>query len=342
MSILREGKGRIKETELDKNLTDKLNQELGKISQIETNVTSNTAKINVIEGNVSDNTSNINDLQNRLDTTNSDVDNVQNILVTYQADLESKEKDKGASLIGINDNNFTATNVEGALNELFINVSNGKSQIASAITDMGQTASGGDTFTALGTKIKAISTDANAGIGDVLSGKTFYQGGSKKSGTMPNRGAITITPSTKNQSILNGYHSGSGYVKGDANLVAGNIKKGVSIFGVAGSLLESGFAQGEYTIDRLSSNGSNTQNISGLAFSPKIIICFPSGIENWDWANSAAFWINGESMIGFEGGDIRDIKISILNVTSTGFQIELRNTASTIYKSMPIYWRCFG
>lgn len=144
---------------------------------------------------------------------------------------------KKASTIDIEDaeGNFAATNVEDALQELAGNVKNGKTSIANAIIAMGQTATGNDTFDTLAAKIRDISKDATAAEGNVLSGKTFYAGGSKKTGTMPNRGAVVITPSTQNQAIQQGYHNGQGYVKGDANLVAGNIAKGKSIFGITGT-----------------------------------------------------------------------------------------------------------
>ena len=48
--------------------------------------------------------------------------------------------------------------------------------------------------------------------------------------------AQTITPGTANQTIASGrYLTGNQTIAGDANLVAANIKSGVSIFGVAGS-----------------------------------------------------------------------------------------------------------
>lgn len=53
-------------------------------------------------------------------------------------------------------NNFTATNVEGALAELFQFVSNGKTLIASAITDMGVDASNTDSFEVMANKIRTI------------------------------------------------------------------------------------------------------------------------------------------------------------------------------------------
>lgn len=51
------------------------------------------------------------------------------------------------------------------------------------------------------------------------------------------QGAQTITPSTSNQTIAAGtYLTGAQTIEGDADLVSSNIKSGVSIFGVAGSL----------------------------------------------------------------------------------------------------------
>lgn len=71
---------------------------------------------------------------------------------------------------------------------------------------------------------------------DVLSGKTFTNDAGEQIGTMPNRGAYNITPGTSNIIIPQGYHNGSGIVYGDPNLIAANIKTGVSIFGVTGIL----------------------------------------------------------------------------------------------------------
>lgn len=86
----------------------------------------------------------------------------------------------------------------------------------------------------------ADTSDGTAGAGDILSTKTAYVNGSKITGEMPNRGAVTGTISTKagTYSIQNGYHDGSGTVAIDsteqAKIIAGNIKKDVTILGVTG------------------------------------------------------------------------------------------------------------
>lgn len=53
------------------------------------------------------------------------------------------------------------------------------------------------------------------------------------------KSAATYTPGTSNQTIgANQYLSGAQTIKGDHNLVAGNIRSGVSIFGVTGTVVE--------------------------------------------------------------------------------------------------------
>jgi hypothetical protein len=75
----------------------------------------------------------------------------------------------------------------------------------------------------------------DAAVGDVLSGKKAWVDGAEVTGTMANVGTQNITPSTTSQAISSGYHNGSGAVAGDANLSAGNIRYGVTVFGVTGA-----------------------------------------------------------------------------------------------------------
>ena len=60
--------------------------------------------------------------------------------------------------------------------------------------------------------------------------------------------AQTITPTTSNQTIAAGtYLTGAQTIAGDSSLVASNIKSGVSIFGVAGSLTSAVVSQDSTT-----------------------------------------------------------------------------------------------
>lgn len=86
------------------------------------------------------------------------------------------------------------------------------------------------------------SSVATAQDAEVLTGKTFGANGEIKTGTMPNRGAIAGTIATKDQvyTVPNGYHDGSGTVQLDstekAKLIAENIREGIIILGVEGSM----------------------------------------------------------------------------------------------------------
>lgn len=58
------------------------------------------------------------------------------------------------------------------------------------------------------------------------------------------KGATTYTPTTSNQTIATGtYLTGVQTIKGDANLLASNIKSGVTIFNVAGALTSATVSQ---------------------------------------------------------------------------------------------------
>ena len=81
-----------------------------------------------------------------------------------------------------------------------------------------------------------------AAVGEILLGKTAHARGSQLTGTMPNNGAIAEVIDDKDDSIVipAGFHDGSGTVQIDstekAKLIATNIRQGITILGVEGSM----------------------------------------------------------------------------------------------------------
>ena len=105
-----------------------------------------------------------------------------------------------------------ATNVESALNDLYSKLNEKQ------------------------TEINTIKNIGNATADKILSGYTAYVKGNTITGSIPSKGATTYTPGTVNQTIASGqYLSGAQTIKGDSNLVASNIAKGKSIFGISGT-----------------------------------------------------------------------------------------------------------
>lgn len=88
----------------------------------------------------------------------------------------------------------------------------------------------------------ADTSEDTAAVSEILTGKTAHARGTLLTGTMPNRGAVTGTISTKAQqyTIQQGYHDGSGKVQiataEQAKIIASNIRQGVTILGVEGTM----------------------------------------------------------------------------------------------------------
>lgn len=107
----------------------------------------------------------------------------------------------------------------------------------------GYTAHGKDGEVLTGTcTYDSDTSDATVAVAEMLAGKTAYARGAKLTGTMPNNGAATGTITTKSETytIAQGYHDGSGKVSisstEQAKLIGENIREGITILGVTGTM----------------------------------------------------------------------------------------------------------
>ena len=85
------------------------------------------------------------------------------------------------------------------------------------------------------------TSDATVAVAEILKDKTAYARGAKIVGTMPNNGAKNYTISDLNdQTISLGFYDGSGKISFDssekAKIIPANIKNGVSILGILGTM----------------------------------------------------------------------------------------------------------
>ena len=130
-----------------------------------------------------------------------------------------------------------------------------------------------------GTAVFYDTSDADAGQGDVLSGKTYYKDG-KKTGSMTNNGDTSGDISSKDGTvnIPTGYTSG-GTVGIDstekAKIVSGNIKSGVTLLGVAGdsNVVDTTIASGGAAAAQIMSGYSafvNGSKVDGSATVPTV------------------------------------------------------------------------
>jgi len=129
----------------------------------------------------------------------------------------------------------------------------------------------------LGANLQGEGGSGNAQPADVLSGKTFSNDDGDQVGTMPNRtGHVTGQSISRSGTTLRirpqpGYYpgdNGNSVQWNDPNWVAQNIRQGVSIFGLAGTLVEGKkFASGSGDI------GNQYQlTVSGLDFRPFLVV----------------------------------------------------------------------
>lgn len=186
----------------------------------------------------------------------------------------------------------------------------------------------------------ASQTSANATAGQILSGQTAWVNGSKITGSMSNRGAVsqglgingsytipagyhngsgkvtqsipvqggsTTTPGTANKTIVaaNRYVNGNIIVAGSSNLIAGNIKKGINIFGVTGTW--EGYVAAatdlyKYGINNANFKGSGAGNYSTTIFESNQIKMHAAGEDtDKDGYTTHSAFINSQKAYNLTG-----------------------------------------
>lgn len=112
-------------------------------------------------------------------------------------------------------------------------VSSGSATAPSTISGTSATVSTGSNTITLS---KSVSVTPVVSAGYVASG-TAGNASVSLTASVTTKAAATITPGTSNQEIASGtYLTGKQTIAGDADLISANIKSGVTIFNVAGSL----------------------------------------------------------------------------------------------------------
>jgi hypothetical protein len=159
-------------------------------------------------------------------------------------------------------------------------------------------------------KAPEIDDTDGASSSQVLTDETFWgltagQWGAR-TGSMADNGAVTLVPTTTNQTIAQGYHNGSGYVQGDTDLKAGNIRSGVVLFGLTGKCY------------RLQATGQTTSYASGddgalqLGCLPAVAPC--SGADGCGFNRKSLLWANaaGTGFIDKGDGTVLDVLTGLI------------------------------
>ena len=132
-------------TAIDKAIEEgKMHSDASKLSIIDTN---NNFMSDNVEGALGELSTQVEDIANKLEN-----------VVTYTPE-DGDEDFITAENIAFSNENFTATNVKGAITELFQSASNGKILIANAITGKGIPTDANDSFETMATNISNIATN---------------------------------------------------------------------------------------------------------------------------------------------------------------------------------------
>ena len=208
-------------------------------------------------------------------------------------------------------------------------VANGSASAPSTISGTSATVSTG-TNTLTFTKTVSVTPVVSAGY---VSSGTATNSSVSLTASVTTKAAATITPGTTNQTIASGtYLTGTQTIAGDANLVANNIKKDVSIFGVTGAYEGSGGSGGGLTVataNATPSSASTSISFTNLAGEPTSFAV----VSTADLATGASPWKT--AAVVFDGTDlhgqtIRNTSNAQVSYDNTDFSKSYSNGTLTI------------
>lgn len=163
----------------------------------------------------------------------------------------------------------------------------------------GKSATSKDGLAIAGTMVNRGAVRASVSVnGSYTIPAGYHNGHGIVSNSCTTRGKSTITPTTSDQTISSGvYLTGNQTIKGDTNLVAGNIKKGVSIFGVTGSLSSVNILPNVYIYQAWGANYTSAAQQSPLyVMGDQVSIPFGSNTPSGSWMMS---WMgDGSGKVG--------------------------------------------
>lgn len=179
------------------------------------------------------------------------------------------------------------------------------------------------------TGIITSSIFGDATAANVLTGKTFTSSsGLKMTGTMPSVSGRTITPSTSAQTaILSGrYAAGNITVSGSSNLIASNIKSGVSIFGVAGTFAGAKLYTG--TVSSFYNVGSGNGAYLNFSFGEAL----PSTIYSIAIQTNTDYNSGTYHMLSYQGGNPAGLTLAQLKSNGLrGYCVCENSSKTTLY-----------
>ncbi|GIP05349.1 hypothetical protein J28TS4_37560 [Paenibacillus lautus] len=219
--------------------------------------------------------------------------------------------------------------LEDQLREAFQAGNERKAEVVAALVAIGVPATTGETWAQLIPKISAIIRAlGDATAADVLAGKKFSNlTGNNLTGTIPNRGAGgTITPGTSNITMQAGYYSSDIIIRGEPNKIPGNIRKGVSIDGVDGSL-----SPGSRTIVNINPTDYSPITSAINTNGTTLLYTFPAGYNFIDFYSDSTpnAWYSGRA------GIITITRSNVNTALSISAGVELWDQNNVRIQSMP-------